>query len=366
MRINPEDKAKIIRQAKHRLGSPLRKIQIENEQFDTFIEIATEDYVEYIQNFLIESQWPNLIGLNVNESDLARAFIMRGTDLITQYTYSYSKIVGLGAGEGGYELKKDFIELKSNVQMYEIPKNREINEVMYHTPAALNQAVIDPVMGMWAFGFGGQGSGAYSGLGGNYILPAFDMLLRTADRGLKNRLIRSELIYKITNGPNGTKFLHLMNVPGGTYDFGGGVLNMGKVWYWYYDINGNKKDCLDKNKDIIKTPSDVPLDDLSFDDLNDPSKVWIRRYFIAICKETLGRTRGTFGGKIPIPDGMAEMEYQSLLTEGKDEMMVLKTELNDRLMRYNPLEMVKRVSEEAKYVNDTLKFRAMPSPIRAI
>ena len=111
---------------------------------------------------------------------------------------------------------------------------------------------------------------------------------------------------------------------------------------------------------------DVPLDNMSFDDLNEPSKVWVRRYFTALCKETLGRVRGTFAGKIPVPDAQMEIEYQSLLSEGKDEMVTLKTELKDMLTKLTPLEMLKRASEEATYINTTLKFRAFQKPIKVI
>ena len=362
MRINPEEKQKIYKQAKHRLGAPIRKIQLEDEQMDSLLEIATEDYVEYIQNYITEHQWPALISLDINEADLTRAFITRGQDFVTQYTYSYSKIVGLGAGEGGFVLKKDYVELKRNVQIYEIPANREINEVLWFTPSTIDQSIIDPFIGVWSNNFGGE----YIGLGSYYIMPAFDILMRAQDRNLKNRLIKSELIYKVTNAPDGKKFLHLMNTPGSDFDFRGSLFSQGKVWYWYYDINGNKDECLQKNKDIIKSPADVPFHNMSFDDLNEPSKVWVRRYFIALAKETLGRVRGTFGGKIPIPDANMEIEYQSLLSEGKDEMVTLKKELEDRLSRLSPLEILKRVSEEATYVNTSLKFRAFQKPIKII
>jgi hypothetical protein len=363
MRINPEEKQKIFKQVKHRLGAPIRKIQLEEEQMDSLLEVATEDYIEFIQNYIIEHQWPSLIGLNVSEADLTRAFVTRGQDLITQYTYSYSKIVGLGAGEGGFVLKKDYIDLVKGLQIYEIPANREINEVLWFTPATIDQAVIDPFIGVWSNAFGGE----YIGLGSYYILPAFDILMRASDRNLKNRIVRSELTYKITNAPDGKKYLHLMNTPGERYDFRSTLYDQAKVWYWYYDINPDDKDaCFRANKDIIKSPMDVPLDDMSFDDLNDPSKIWVRRYFTALCKETLGRVRGTFGGKIPVPDANMEVEYQSLLTEGKDEMATLKTELTTMLGRLSPLEILKRISEEATYVNTALKFRAFPKPIRVI
>lgn len=363
MRINPTERAKIYTQARHRLGAPIRPIQLEDEVMDSLLEIATEDYIEYIQNYLIEQQWPSLIGINVTEVDLTRAFISRNYDLLTQYTYSYSKIVGLGAGEGGYILKQDYIELKSNVQIYEIPAGREINEVLWYNPASLDQSVIDPFLGVWNNQFGAE----YIGLGSYYILPAFDILMRSADRNLKNRITKGDLLYKITGAPGGKKYLHLMNTPGGQYDRNNSIFKAGKVWYWYYDINGDAEDCLAKNRDIIKTPSDVPMDDISFEDMNEPSKVWIRRYFIALCKETLGRVRGYVGGKIAVSDTQTfEMEYQTLLTEGKDEMMTLKTELSTRLAEFHPTKVLERMANEAKYINDGLRYRPMPRPIRLI
>jgi hypothetical protein len=364
MKIKPEEKEKLFRQAKHRLGAPIRKIQLDDEQMDTLLEMATEDYVEYINNWLIEHQWANLIGMDISETDMTRAFVVRGFDMVTQYTYAYSKIVGLGAGEGGYELKKDFVELKKGVQIYEIPAGREINEVLWYTPAALDRAIVDPFIGMYNNSFGGQMAG---GMGSFYVTPAFDIMLRAQHVNLKQRLLYSDLTYKITNGPSGKKFLHLMNTPGSKFSFKHGSAVTGRVWYWYYDVNPeNKEECLEANKDIIKTPADVPLDNIPFDDLNEPSKVWVRRYFIALCKETLGRVRGTFNGKVPIGDAELEMDFTSLLTEGKDEQMTLKQELNERLAKLNPLEILTRVASEAEQVNKSLQYRAMQKPIRLI
>lgn len=364
MKIKPEEKAKLFRQARARLGGGIRKIQITDEALEDLLEMATEDYVEHINNFLIEHQWANLIGVDVTEADMTRAFIVRGFDMVTQYTYAYSKIVGLGAGEGGYVLKKDFVELKRGVQMYEIPAGREINEVLWYSPAALDQAIIDPFIGIYNNSFGGQMAG---GMGSFYVTPAFDIMLRAQDRNLKQRLLFSDLTYKITNAPGGKKFLHLMNTPGGQFSFKSGTYASGKVWYWYYDVtNGDKSECLEMNKDIIKSPADVPLDNIPFDDLNDTSKIWVRQYFIALCKETLGRVRGTFGGRVPTPDAELEMEYQSLLSEGKDEMMTLKQQLNERLGRLNPLEILTRTANEAEQVNKALQYRAMQKPIRLI
>lgn len=361
MRINPEEKAKLFKQARHQLGAPFRKIQLEDEQMLSLLEMSTEDYLEYIQKYIIEHQWPSLLGINVSEVDLTKAFVTRNFDALTQYTYSYSKIVGLGAGEGGWELKKDYITLIPGQQMYSIPAYREINEIMWFTPPTLDQAIIDPFLGVWNNQFGAE----YIGLGSYYIMPAYDILLRAADRNLKNRIVRSDLTYRVTNGPSGTKYIHLMSTPGSRFDFRSTLIKQSKVWYWYYDTSGTTE-CLAENRDIIKAPSDVPLDDLSFNDLNTVAKIWIRRYFIALCKETLGRVRGTFGGKLPVPDAGMEMDYQSLLTEGKDEMTVLKQELKEQLEALNSTNILERQANEAEYINRALKLRPMQKPYRVI
>ena len=43
------------------------------------------------------------------------------------------KIVGLQAG-GDYVLKKDYIQLVGNQQIYEIPACRELNELLWFSP----------------------------------------------------------------------------------------------------------------------------------------------------------------------------------------------------------------------------------------
>ena len=124
--ITQEQKEKLYTQVFHLLGMPVRGIELTEEQMDTFLELSLSEYEQYVSDWLIESQWSALAGLDVDTQSLTRAFTTRSLDYETQYTHSYSKIVGLQAG-GDWELKKDFIELKKGVQMYSIPAGREIN-----------------------------------------------------------------------------------------------------------------------------------------------------------------------------------------------------------------------------------------------
>jgi hypothetical protein len=367
--ISQPEKEKLYTQVFHLLGMPVRGIELTEEQMDTFMELSLSEYEQYVSDWLIESQWSGLAGLDVDTQSLTRAFTTRSLDYETQYTYSYSKIVGLQTG-GPWELKKDFITLESNVQTYTIPAGRELNELLWFTRAELTDSIVDPFLG----GFGGLGGGGFGGVGGfaqvgmsgsYFMMPSFDLLLRMGDRNLKNRLIGGELTYRVTAGPAGTKIIHLYNVPGGKFDFGNIKRNNFKVWYWYYETM-DRDTCLDQNKDVIKLPSDVDTQQLTWDSLNKPAQNWVRKYLIAFAKEGLARIWGKFSGDLQVPDSSVKLDYSSLLTEAKDEKSKLVEELMQRLERLRPEKILERKGNEAENLNKSLKYRPFQSPYNVI
>jgi len=374
MAVIPEpQRSELYKKIRHILGAPLRGVELEDEQMDTLLEFSIEQYSQYVNDWLIESQWTSLWNLNIETQSLARAFVTKSLDYETRYTYAYSKIVGLQAG-GDWVLKKDYIQLVPNQQIYEIPENRELNELLWYSPPELNNMLFDP----WSFGgiAGGgiSGPAGYAQLGnmsGSYfMMPAFDTLLRMQEINIQRRIIAGELTYRVTALPGGKKAVHLMNTPGGKFDFGNSTLMRGRVWYWYYDAGpGDRDDCLKNNPDIIKLPSDVPIDKLSWIDLNHPAQVWVRNWFIASCKETLSKVRGKYSGNLKTPDSELTMDYQSLATEGKDEKTKLIEELTGaegKLTRLRPDKVLEREALLAENLNKSLKFRAFPRQIYVI
>ena len=372
--INEPERSKFYQKVRHLLGAPLRSVELEDEMMDTLLEYSIDEYSQYVQDWLIESQWTSLYNLNLDTQSLSRAFITKSLDFETRYTYAYSKIVGLQAG-GDWEIKKDYIQLVPNQQIYEIPAGREINEVLWFTPSTLNNLM---------FGLGGfAGIGTGTGLGGGgglaqignmagsyYLTPVFDTLLRMQEVNIQKRIFAGDLTYYITALPGGKKALHLLNTPGGKFDFGNSELAKGQVWYWYYDTSqGDRDKCLADNPDIILLPSDVPFNKMSWDKLNNPAQVWVRRWFVAYCKETLARVRGKFSGNLKTPDGDLTMDYAALSTEAKDEKTKLIDELigaEGRLTRLKPEKVMEREAQLAENLNKQLKFRAMPRQIYVI
>lgn len=377
MAVSNKDKEKIFRQFRHSLGAPLRQIEVTDDQLCTLLEMSIETYSEYVQEFLIEHQWQSIYGQNITTTDMAFAMSVRTTDFVNQYTYAYSKKVGLQSN-GPWELKKDFIKIEAGRQVYTIPAGREVNEVLWITPPATSQALFANLGGGADYGFGGgfaqtgsggmAGQGGGSGRGGYYIAPAFDTLLMAADMNLKNRLIRSDLVYKLTAGPDGTRLLHLLSTPGSAFSFGGGIGGAGnsinmtgcQVWYHYYDTTPENIDkCRLDNPDIIKLPNEVPLSELDFSQFNEPTKILIRQLFIAEGKKTLGRTRGKFGGIVGPPNAERTMDFQSLLEEGNSDFKAVLERLDNRLLRLSSTNQLQRASEEAKFINEALKYNPL-------
>ena len=370
--IAEPERSELYTRLRHLLGAPLRSVELEDEQLDSLLQLSIDDYSQYIQDWLIESQWTSLYNLNLDEQSLSKAFITKSMNYEERYTYAYSKIVGLQTG-GDWVLKKDYIQLSPGQQIYEIPAGREINELLWFTPAELNNLLFDP----WTFGaLGGAGLGGPAGYsqmgysGSYFMMPAFDMLLRMQEINIQRRIIAGDLTYRVTALPGGKKAVHLMQTPGGKFDFGNGTLMRGKVWYWYYDVDGPDRDkCLKDNPDIIKLPSDVPFNKIDWVDLNNPAQVWVRRWFFAYAKETLSRVRGKFSGNIKTPDSELTMDYQSLATEAKDEKTKLIEELTGaegRLTRLKPEKVLEREALIAENLNKIKKLTAMPRQIHVI
>jgi len=92
--IEDVEKQKLFRQVRHRLGAPMRKVELSDEQMCTLLEISIEDHSSYINEWLIETQWSSLDGINLSTTDLTKALTTRSTGYEDSFTYAYSKIVG--------------------------------------------------------------------------------------------------------------------------------------------------------------------------------------------------------------------------------------------------------------------------------
>ena len=348
------------------LGAPIRSIELTDDQLCSLLEIAIGDYAEKVQNWVLEPQWSNIQGKNTiqfqNPNELAYAMTVRTMDWSRDYSYWFSKEVGLQQ-RGSYELKKDFFKVELGKQVYVIPKGREINKVMYVTPSTTKAALYGN-LGTLDTGIGG-GFGQYGNLGngmgltGFYVGSAYDTALMSVDLKYKNSLLRGDLAYKVTAGPDGTHLVHLMSVPGSPNMVGGvaaddtwgwNKYSNCYVWYTYYDVsNGTEEDvdkCRIENRDdVVLTPEQVPFESMSYDLMNYPTQQIVRKLLIAEAKITLANIRGAYSGVVRIPQAEMTLDYRLFLEQGKEEKEKALTELSERLTRMTPWELMKNQNE---------------------
>lgn len=366
--ITRPEREKLFKNVYAQLGYGIRKVQITDEQMDVLFENSLEDYSKFINDWLIDQQWSTLSGLNIEDSDFTVAFSTKDLNFVKSFTYAYSRQVGLGTNApaaDNWELKKDFIVLSANTQYYTIPKNREVNEVLWTTPSFMGYNALNSIgAGSWIAGEGGWGYGSGGGMAG-YVQPAYTSLLAASDRSMKNRIMKSELSYKITGKADGTKILHLYPVPGGAYQPKGLGSNFSRdidgmmVWYWYYETNSkNKNKCLADNKDIaiVTRPTDVPIENLKWGKLNQTAKTWVRQYLTASAKYLLGLNRGTYSGVIDVTEATVTMDYGFLLDDGRTEKDNLKQELIDRLESLTYESQLTKRANEAEQLNKVLGY----------
>lgn len=348
----------LFKKCRNALGAPIMEVELTDDQLCSLLEMSIEDYAERVQNWIIEQNWANVSGKNLSNIDLAYALSVRTLDMSRDYSYWFSREVGLQQ-RGPWELKKDYFKIESGKQDYLIPAGREINRVMYCNTSTSQAALYANYGGLDTLGFAGgygmAGGGSYGPMGGFYIAQSMDIAYMAQDLAFKNRLLRGDLTYNVTAGPEGTRIIHLFSTPGSKLSFGDALNDASlfnivgtEVWYTYYDVTAdNINDCLKQNKDTILTPDQIPLESMDYDLLNYPTQTIVRKLFIAKAKQTLGLVRGKFSGDIKIQDAEAKMDYQMLLNQGEREYEDTIKQLDERLERMSPYNIMKNQAELA-------------------
>ena len=81
----------------------------------------------------------------------------------------------------------------------------------------------------------------------------------------------------------------------------------------------------------VNNMNTIPFENIPYANINSIGKQWIRRFALALSKETLGQIRGKFGGSIPIPGDNINLNASDLLGQAKEEQNALRDELKTQL-----------------------------------
>ena len=105
--------------------------------------------------------------------------------------------------------------------------------------------------------------------------------------------------------------------------------------FWFrFTVESNDAfatDSYDSGVDGVNNMNTLPFENLPFERINSMGQQWIRKFSLALSKETLGQVRGKFGNSIPIPGDNISLNATELLSQAASEQIALREELNKQL-----------------------------------
>ncbi len=123
-----------------------------------------------------------------------------------------------------------------------------------------------------------------------------------------------------------------------------------KMWV-EFSIPTDVWDEEDKQVDGVNNMNTLPIGNIPYDNINSIGKQWVRRFALALSKETLGQVRSKFGN-VPIPGQNVSLNGSALVSEAKSEQDALRDELKTTLAE---LTYAKLAEQDATMLDNTEK-----------
>jgi len=344
--------------AAKRLGYPIVAIEMPTGSFYACYEEAITEYSAQVNQFNIKDNILSLQGqetgsgstkTNLTHKKLTSTF-GRNIQLAEQY--------GTEAGVGGtVSYKTGSITVASGSQEYDLNalwanvsesgNAIEIRKVFYEGSPAITR-YFDP--------YAGTGDGSYNMMDsfgwGNYspavqfmMMPMYADLLKIQAIEFNDQIRKSAYSFTLVNNK-----LRIFPNPETTYDL-----------HFHYLVKKDRDTNLQGTTDgVITDFSNAPFNNMTFKDINEVGKQWIKKYGLALCKELLGTIRSKYAS-MPIPGAETTLDGDTLRTEAASEKETLVTQLREMLEQTSRKSLLEADKDEAEFLNN--KLNKVPIPI---
>lgn len=377
--MTSQEKYSLFQRIRLKLGAPIMGVELTDDQIEACVCESVEYFSDFINQWTLENKLSQMLGLP-NDIDFTLKYVSNNFNFERTFATAYSEI-NEGASNSIRPLKTGSIMLTAGTQDYYLPDSQEISTIMWYTPNFINLFGLDPFA---------QGNIAYTEFGASFagyslysVMPVFDTILTAQSAKVRNKVRASEYSYRLTGGPNGTKRLTVYPVPtvmgnaGNVYPQVSGFVTPGTLFYNYYDtlgyiagndlLSGNTANPLGlgntgntRGNGLVSGPADAGLYNLTYTELNDWSKNWVKKYAQANAKELLGLgIRGKFSGNLPIPGKELTLNSSELIEKGRADMEFFRNELKERLEKLNYKAIAEMNNSIQESVNKTLSYSPM-------
>ena len=272
------------------------------------------------------------------------------------YAVGLSKAYGTEVGVGGnVDWKRGYITTVNGEQNYDLQSlwgdvSESFNRIevhrIFHYRAPAFARIYDPfsMTGMsYSNILNEMGFGSYSPAVQFLMTPIFEDLLRGQAIEFNDEIRKSGYSFEIVNNK-----LRLFPVPQDSF----------KVYFEYIAsqdyYSGSLSAAGTGSASVVTDYSNVPYMNPVYMNINDVGKQWIRKYFLALCKELLGAIRQKYQ-TIPIPGGDVTLDGAELRSEAQTEKEALVTQLKDSLEAAGKKAQMENMAAQAEQLNDTLR-----------
>ena len=340
--------------AAKRLGYPIVDIEMIDVNFYACFEEAISEYGAQVNQFNIRNNMLSLQGMPASNTQNITGMNVKGSGL--PFIVELAKQYGSEVGVGGYvESKKYGIAVSSSVQTYDLQaligagvesgSRVEIRRVFHGPPPAFAR-IYDPfsMTGMsYSNVLNEMGFAGYSPATQFLMTPIFEDLLRGQAIEFNDMVRKSGYSFEVINNK-----LKLFPIP--TYDH---------TVYVEYIVEKDKYSnsamfSSGSNYDVVSDYSNAPYQNVVYKSVNAVGKQWIRKYFLALCKETLGRILQKYT-TVPIPGGEVTLDGAELRSEAISEKEVLMTQLRENLEASGRAAQMDAKANEAEKIQETLR-----------
>jgi hypothetical protein len=175
-----------------------------------------------------------------------------------------------------------------------------------------------------AFGFGNYSPGVSF-----MMMPLYADVLRLQAIELNDQIRKSQYTFHISNNR-----MRITPIPQDTY----------KIYFQYY--LKSERDGNNLMSDVVSDYSNIPYNNMTYGDINDIGKQWIRKYTLALATNMLGQVRGKYG-TVPIPNGELTLNGADLIAQSNTDKEALITELKESLDGLSRQAQLERKQAEA-------------------
>jgi hypothetical protein len=108
------------------------------------------------------------------------------------------------------------------------------------------------------------------------------------------------------------------------------------------------------NYDVVSDYSNVPYQNVTYFKLNAVGKQWVKKYYLALCKEILGAVRQKYS-TIPIPGGEVSLDGAELRSEASTEKEALISQLRENLEATSRKSQMEAKADETEKMTSIMK-----------